>query len=312
MSILSKPLRPSSTTADDAVRRYIAVARRHAEPDPLFRRGLRGTIMNRHVAVREGAIAPRAARRASRTGRLGRACLYASFAMAVSVGGAMAASERALPGELLYPLKRSIESLRLEVLPQQFHDELVADALSARIQELAVLLDAGEVALAASVSDDVRESYEALLALGVGEDARRGLLQARFAQLEAMLARLPDAARTAVERATVGTRPFNAAPGLGTGPEPGSPVQGEGPRGPLNEDGAAGQGTERPTNPARTPEPQPSATPKPERTPKAEPTPKPEPTQKSKPGADAEPEPISDPEPEPDRVRDAAPGSEDS
>ena len=275
MSVLSRPLRPASTASDDAVRRYIEELRRHADPDPLFRRRLRGTVVNRYVAVQEGAIAPRAARQASRMGTLGRACLYASFAMAVSVGGAMAASERAVPGELLYPLKRSIESLRLDVLPERYHDELVAEALSARIMEVTVLLDSGQVALAASLSDDVRESYEQLVALSDGKGAPSGLLRAHLDQLDAMLARLPEAARAAVERAMAGLEPGNAAPGFGPGPDRGSPGRAEAEasgRGPSTQGGAGVQGTDGPTEPDRTPKPKP--TPKPERTPRPEPTPR--------------------------------------
>ena len=219
MSILSRPLRPSSTASDVAVRRYVEELRRHAEPDPLFRRRLRGTVVNRFVAVQEGVLAPRAVRQASRMGTLGRACLYASFAMAVSVGGAMAASERAVPGELLYPLKRSIESLRLDVLPAQYHDELVAEALSARIMEIAALLDSGQVALAASLSDDIRESYEQLVALKDSQGLTRGLRQMHLAQLDAMVGRLPPAARTVVDRAMDGSPAAGRVPQLGPNAE---------------------------------------------------------------------------------------------
>ena len=296
MSILSRPLRPSSTASDDAVRRYIEELRRHADPDPFFRRRLRGTVMNRYVAVQEGAVVPRV-RQASRMGTLGRACLYASFALAVSVGGAMAASERAVPGELLYPLKRSIESLRLAVLPERYHDELVAEALSARIMELSVLLDSGQVTLAASLADDVRTSYEALVALGNGQDAPRGLLRAHLDQLEAMLARLPEAARAAVERAMTGANPGNATPGLGHGPDRGLPSRSQGQG---NENGSSRQGG-GPSGGQSTDGP-----PDPDRTPKPEPDPKPHPTPKSP--ASATPESQPTPEPAPEREPDEAPG----
>jgi hypothetical protein len=301
MSILSRPLRPSSTASDDAVRRYVEELRRHADPDPLFRRRLRGTVVNRYVAVQEGVLVPRAVRQASRMGTLGRACLYASFAMAVSVGGAMAASERAVPGELLYPLKRSIESLRLDVLPVQYHDELVAEALSARIMEISVLLDSGQVALAASLSDDIRESYERLVALSNGDGAPRGLLRARLDQLDAMLARLPESARTAVERAMSGARPVNSAPGLGAGPDRGSPARAEGEgRGvaPSNQGAVGGTGSDNPTEPDGTPMPR--ATPKPDR------TPKPTPHSEALPTSDPDPTP----EPETERDPDGEPGSD--
>jgi hypothetical protein len=301
MSVLSKHLRPPSTASDDAVRRYVEEVRRHADPDPFFRRRLRGTVVNRFVAAQVGVLVPRA-RHASRMGTLGRACLYASFAMAVTVGGAMAASERAVPGELLYPLKRSIESLRLDVLPEQYHDELVAEALSARIVELSMLLESGEAALAASLTDDIHDGFEQLVALSEGTDAPHGLLRAHLDQLEALLARLPEAARAAVEHAMAGVLPVNAAPGLGAGPERGSSGRAGG-GGEL--DGsigagapAGGRGTDGATEPDRTPKPQP--TPKPERTPKPEPTPKASATSESQPTPEPEPEPEPAPEPEPE------------
>lgn len=283
MSIL-RPLRRPSNASDDAVRRYIEAALRHAEPDPLFRRRLRGTVVNQAVALKVGATAR--VRQPSRMGTLGRACLYASFAMALSVGGAMAASEQAVPGDLLYSLKRGIEELRLEVLPAQFRDELAADALSARIMEVTVLVDSGQLALAASLSDDVRESYEQLVAASDGKDAPRGLLRAHLAQLEAMLRQLPEDARTAVERAMSGRPALNSTPGLGPDPdrEPPGHAQGGGGQGSSNQGGAgpaAGSGTDGPTEPDRTPKPKPI--PKPERTPKPEPTPKPHPTPKNVP-----------------------------
>jgi hypothetical protein len=304
MSVLSKHLRPPSTASDDAVRRYVEEVRRHADPDPFFRRRLRGTVVNRFVAAQEGVLVPRA-RHASRMGTLGRACLYASFAMAVTVGGAMAASERAVPGELLYPLKRSIESLRLDVLPEQYHDELVAGALAARIVELSMLLESGEAALAASLTDDIHDGFEQLVALSKGTDAPRGLLRAHLDQLEALLARLPEVARAAVEHAMAGVLPVNAAPGLGAGPDRGSsgPARGGGEGDGSSSQGggpASGRGTDGATEPDRTSKPQP--TPKPERTPKPEPTPTASATSESQPTPEPEPEPEPDPEREPDDV----------
>lgn len=302
MSVLSKHLRPPSTASDDAVRRYVEEVRRHADPDPLFRRRLRGTVVNRFVAAQEGVLVPRA-RHASRMGTLGRACLYASFAMAVTVGGAMAASERAVPGELLYPLKRSIESLRLDVLPEQYHDELVAGALSARIVELSMLLESGEAALAASLTDDIHDGFEQLVALSRGKDAPRGLLRAHLDQLDAVLARLPEVARAAVERAMAGVLPVDAAPGLGAGPDRGSSGRaGGGGEGDGSSSGAGapagGRGNDGATEPDRTPKPQP--TPKPERTPKPEPTPKASATSESQPTPEPEPEPEREPDEGPD------------
>ena len=97
-------------------------------------------------------------------GALGRACLYASFALGVSVTGVMAASDAAIPGDLLYPLKRGIETVRLDVLPEQYRDELAAYALSERIGELGQLVEAGEMARASAFADSVHDAYEQAVA----------------------------------------------------------------------------------------------------------------------------------------------------
>ncbi len=95
MSLLRDSLRPPPLASDAAVRRYIELIRAELEPDPLFRRRLRGEVVNRFVAAREGLKQP--AHRPSAMGRLGRAVLYSSFALAMSAGGVMAASQQALP-----------------------------------------------------------------------------------------------------------------------------------------------------------------------------------------------------------------------
>ena len=118
----------ASLTPDELVRRYVERVRADLEPDPLFRRRLRGIVSNQFVAAREGSAIP--ASRPSRMGRLGRACLYASFALGISVGGVMAASRAAIPGDLLYPVKLQIEALRMEALPAEYRDDLAILALS--------------------------------------------------------------------------------------------------------------------------------------------------------------------------------------
>ena len=93
MSLLRDSLRPPPLASDAAVRRYIELIRAELEPDPLFRRRLRGVVVNRFMAAREGLEQP--AHRPSAMGRLGRAVLYSSFALAMSAGGVMAASQQA-------------------------------------------------------------------------------------------------------------------------------------------------------------------------------------------------------------------------
>ena len=154
MSLFTNPIRPAPIASDAAVRRYIEGIRRQIEPDPLYRRRVRGQVVNRFVAQKRG-IDLTGSQRPSRMGALGRACLYASFALAVSVTGVMAASDAAIPGDVLYPLKLSIEKMRLDVLPDEYHDELAVYALSERIGELSQLVEAGDVARAATLAASI-------------------------------------------------------------------------------------------------------------------------------------------------------------
>ena len=163
MSLFTNPIRPAPIASDAAVRRYIDAIRRQIEPDPLYRRRLRGEVVNRFVAQKQG-VALAGVRGHSRMGALGRACLYASFALGVSVTGVMAASDAAIPGDVLYPLKRGIETMRLDVLPEQYRDELAAYALSERIGELGQLVEAGEMARASAFADSVHDAYEQAMA----------------------------------------------------------------------------------------------------------------------------------------------------
>lgn len=176
---------------DEAARRYVAAIRPDLEPDPLFRRRLRGVVLNRFVAAREGLeVAPTGARR-SAMGSLGRACLYASVALAISVGGPMAASSSALPGDPFYAVKLRIEALRFEVLPASFHDELLMDVLAQRIEELGALEATGEPHRAGGLTTAIEQDFERLAAIdaanpdGVEKSARRDALALLIGQLPA-------------------------------------------------------------------------------------------------------------------------------
>ena len=83
MSLFNRALRPPPTLSDAAIERHLSALRSQIEPDPLFRRRLRSEVMNRFVAAREGtAQGTDASLRTSEMGRLGRACLYATFTLA--------------------------------------------------------------------------------------------------------------------------------------------------------------------------------------------------------------------------------------
>src|SRR5687768_8494079 len=211
MSLFRDSLRPPPLASDEAVRRYLIAIRAQLEPDPLFKRRLRGVVVNHFVATREGVARP--ARRASGMGRIGRACLYASVALALGVGGVMGVSRGALPGELLYSVKLQMEDLRVAILPAHLHDDLAVSRLSARINELGRLTAAGDWVHAASLAAAISDGYDELRALGVTDATAEGMLAQRLEVLKGLMDRLPPQAEAAIDRA------MQHAPGLnGTAP----------------------------------------------------------------------------------------------
>ena len=218
ISSTALPTRPCGSTCD-AVRNEI-------EPDPMFRRRLRGAAMNRFVAEREGAVAM-ATPRSSRMGRLGRACLYASVATALGVGGVMAASESAIPGDFLYPLKRSVEEMRATVAPAHLRDELAVHALAERVDEVGRLIQSGDMARSASLSIAISASLEAMAAKDWPIDTG-DRLAAQLERLQAVLDNAPVRARRAVERVMSGIQGFQAQPGKAA--DVGTSGEGVGPR----------------------------------------------------------------------------------
>ena len=267
---------------------------RQIEPDPLYRRRLRGQVVNRFVAQKRG-IDLTGPRRPSRMGALGRASLYASFALAVSVTGVMAASDAAIPGDVLYPLKRGIEQMRLDVLPDEFHDELVVYALSERIDELNQLVEAGDVARASTLAGSIHDAYDA----GGGRERRRGWSgeTARPAGCAARAGReRPSVAGSCLDRACDGrsSRPDGGRLDirrLGTRSRAGSIVRRARPgtrfrSRPRIGPGERGRRCAGRRSVAGAPRRSPTRTPKPDRTPKPEPTPK----RRCEARAEAEPE----------------------
>jgi hypothetical protein len=252
-------MRPPTTSSDDAVRRYVEAIRAEIEPDPLFRRRLRGIVMNQFVAAREGIGRP-ARRQRNAMGRLGRAVLYASVTLAMSVSVAMAASQTALPGEPLYAIKLQIEALRLRALPAQFHDDLVVYALAERVNELGRLAEAGEWERALALAAPIHEEYDALATLGIAPAATDGLLGARLEVLDALLERLPPQAQGAIQGAMQG------APGL-VKVEPHGPATGHGQKESSTQGGGDGDSSEatpgQASGQSSALDPEPSVTPTP-------------------------------------------------
>jgi len=222
VSLFRASMRPPSIASDAALRRYLEIVRAEIEPDPLFRRRLRGLVTNRFVAVREGT-AP-AARVPSRAmGRLGRACLYASVAVAMTVGVTMAASQSALPGDPLYGVKLRIEELRVVALPAEFQDDLAIYALTERINELNRLAQAGETARAGALVAAIERQLAVIAAMDIAPDAQNTLLASRLEVLDTLVERLPPKAQQAIERAMAGAPGFTKdGPGPATGHGPGA------------------------------------------------------------------------------------------
>lgn len=192
--------------AERAIRLWVEAANRHHGLDPLYRRRMRSIVMNRFAAA--SGPAPLVAVPERRMGSLGRACLYASVALALSVGSAMGVSGAAIPGDALYPLKRQIEEIREAVLPAQFRDELAAHEFAQRAHELGRLLEVGDLARATVLLPELRASYERLTALQPDGAADDQVVGVQLSILNDLLDQLPTQAADAIRQA------IGDAPGL--------------------------------------------------------------------------------------------------
>ena len=137
------------------------------KPDPLFQRRLRGQVVNRYVATREGMVAAARPVRLPRRNLsvLGRGMLYASLLTAVGTTAAGAAAQGSLPGDLLYGVKLELESIRMELAPADVRDDLAAMALDARLEEVEALAAAGRWAQLDMAVAGVERARMALAAL---------------------------------------------------------------------------------------------------------------------------------------------------
>src|SRR5207302_11247078 len=126
---------------DDPIAHMIARTAGRLRPEREYRWRLRGRLVNQYVAVREGLV--RESPRQVHMGSLGRAVLYASVGLAISVSAVGAASTSALPGDPLYGVKRQAEELRMEIAPPSVRPMLAAMALEERLAEVELLAAAG-------------------------------------------------------------------------------------------------------------------------------------------------------------------------
>ncbi len=184
---------------DRAVVALLQRASAAIEPDPMYRRRLRGRVLNAHVARREGLVRARPQRH---MGALGRSVLVASLTLAVSVSAVGAVSQDALPGDALYPVKRQLEAIRLQIATGAARDDLLAQALAERLSEFERLAAAGEWQLVDAAGEEVAVAEAAVLGDGApATPYQRDRAQRHVARLEALLKTAPPARQHRVEEA---------------------------------------------------------------------------------------------------------------
>jgi hypothetical protein len=214
---------------------------RHVTPDPLFRRRLRGAVLNEYVARREGLV--RRARRPRRQmGVLGRAVLYASFVLVVSVSAVGAASQSALPGDLLYGIKLRLEEIRMQVAPPSVRDDLAAMALAERTRELQQLVEAGAWSHVPAAAELVASAEDVLASVAPDGEAATATSHTQEV-LESVIERAPEAALPGLQQALQATTTNSAPEASGQARESSGDRQ-----------GAQDDPSERPAQPSQPPQ----------------------------------------------------------
>ncbi len=213
---------PPDVPEDDPMARLVArsVA---LDPDPLFRRRLRGRILNQHVAVHEGLVA---APPAPRMGRLGRGVLVGSLALALSVGGVGAASQSALPGDSLYPIKLELEAIRMAVAPASMRASLRLAAFDERLEEVERLAAADRWSDLAAAADAVGAARGELIAAPADVDAG---VHRHAAVLQELLSGAPEAGRPGLQRALAASQTQGRTDNATHPSRPGAPADGSAP-----------------------------------------------------------------------------------
>jgi hypothetical protein len=171
------------------------------DPDPLFRRRLRGRLLNNYVAVHEG-MRP-APPSVSRRGKVGRAALYAGLTVAIGATAVGAASRDALPGDPLYGAKMAIEQLQMELAPAGVKSALHAASVEERLDELAQLAARGDWTHAAASTRQVAAELQGIQAAGGAPTAEQDRIAHRLAVLTVVFEAAPPAARDGLQRAIV-------------------------------------------------------------------------------------------------------------
>jgi Domain of unknown function (DUF5667) len=216
----------------------------HVTPDPLFRRRLRGAVLNEYVARREG-LGRRARRPRRQMGVLGRAVLYASFVLVVSVSAVGAASQSALPGDLLYGIKLRLEEIRMQVAPPSVRDDLAAMALAERTRELQQLVEAGAWSHVPAAAELVASAEDELASVTPDGEAATATSHTQEV-LESVIERAPEAALPGLQHALQATTTNAANPQA-----PGHLRDGNGDRQGAQDDPSP---SERPAHPSQPPQ----------------------------------------------------------
>ena len=200
-ALIDRVLGRRRVAPDDPLVRHLSETLARLEPDPLFQRRLRGEAINGLVASGELRLARQ--RRAQREmGRLGRAVLYASVGLALSVTAVGAAAQQALPGDALYAVKLRLEELRIEIAPASLRPQLVSLALDERLGEMERLTALGAWQQAAEAAGRVDRAAARLAAFGLGSAAPgEQAVERHAAALNRLLPEVPEAARPGLEHA---------------------------------------------------------------------------------------------------------------
>ena len=139
--------------------------------------------------------------------------LLLAFLFIMLSGGTVYASAHALPGDTLYPLKTTLEDLRLAVTNDEGESALYEQFTERRLEEIQALVESGredEIAIAVARFEETLLGASILLENVKPDDEAwaeqkadhlRDQLNKHLIVLEMLLSKVPDAAKPGIERA---------------------------------------------------------------------------------------------------------------
>ena len=199
---------------DDEMEASLRAALAELDPDPLFRRRLRGRVLNGYVEVREGM---RPLPPSGRAGRIGRAALYASVTAALAASAVAAVSNDALPGDPVYGAKIVIEHVRTELAPAGVRLQLAEASLDERLSELEQLASRGDWERAVAAGQEIAADLDRLSSMaGAAAVSEQSRLEHQLTVLTAVFEEAPPAAREGMQHAIEAPAVAPGQPGLGT------------------------------------------------------------------------------------------------